>query len=248
MIEPRRLRDEGGSALELALLNAGRTVGASTRTRTKALAALGLAAGPIAAAVAPTQAVGALAAAAPAPVAAPAAMGTLAAKLKVTTALTKFVAGLSLAGVTAAVPLGTMAWRNYRESAVVAQTSETRARPRYEASAGPVKTEVTATSEAPTTSESLSRELASLDTARLRLARRDTSGALEVLGDYSRRFPNGRLALEAEVLRIDALAKSGRSEAARARATAFLRDHRGNVLAPRVRAYLKAPNAYAPND
>src|SRR6185503_8410006 len=57
MIEPRRLREEGGSALELALLDAGRTVAASTRTRTRALAALGLAAGPIAAAVVPTQAV-----------------------------------------------------------------------------------------------------------------------------------------------------------------------------------------------
>jgi hypothetical protein len=238
MIEPRRLREEGGSALELALLDAGRRVGASTRTRTRALAALGLAAGPIAAAVAPTHAVGAAlaagSAAAPAPMAAPTAMGALAAKLQFTTTLGKLVAGLSLAGVTAAVPLGTMAWRNYRAAALTAPAAEVARSGSPDATSRQIPT----TEPEASTSQSLGRELAALDTARLRLAKRDTSGALEVLDDYSRQFPNGRLALEAEVVRIDALAKSGRSEAAKARATAFLHVHPGSVLAPRVRAYL----------
>lgn len=234
MNEPRRLREEGGSALELALLEAGRSVGASTRTRTKALAALGLAAGPLAAAVAPTQAVGALAgsaAAAPAPGVAPTAVGALAAKAQLTT-LGKVVAGLTLAGVTAAVPLGTMAWRHYRPAAVASSPAAAeRAGPREELVKPP-------TAEAPTNSKGLGRELVALDSARLRLAKGDTSGALGALDEYARRFPNGRLAPEAEVLRIDALAKAGRTEAAKTRATTFLRNNPGNVLAPRVRGYL----------
>lgn len=232
MIEPRRLREEGGSALELALLEAGRSVGASTRTRTKALAALGLAAGPLAAAVAPTQAVGALAgsAAVPAPGVAPTAVGALAAKAQLT-ALGKVVAGLTLAGVTAAVPLGTMAWRHYRPAATASSSAAERAGPRQEL----VKTQP---AEAPVTSKGLGRELVALDAVRMRLAKGDTSGALAALDDYGRRFPNGRLALESEVLRIDALAKAGRTEAAKAKATAFLRNNPGNVLAPRVRGYL----------
>jgi hypothetical protein len=234
MNEPRRLREEGGSALELALLEAGRSVGASTRTRTKALAALGLAAGPLAAAVAPTQAVGALAggaAAAPAPGVAPTAMGALAAKTPLATTLGKVVAGLTLAGVTAAVPLGTMAWRHYRPAATVASSSAPeRVEPREETA----KTQP----EAPVTGRGLGRELVALDAARVRLAKGDTAGALGALDDYGRQFPNGRLALEAEVLRIDALARSGRRDAAKARAAAFLRNNPGNVLAPRVRGYL----------
>lgn len=237
MNEPRRLREEGGSALELALLEAGRSVGASTRTRTKALAALGLAAGPLAAAVAPTQAVGALAggaAAAPAPGVAPTAVGALAAKAQLTT-LGKVVAGLTLAGVTAAVPLGTMAWRHYRPAAVTSSSAPASASER----AGPREEIVEPRPvEAPAVGKGLARELVALDTARLRLAKGDTAGALGSLDAYGRRFPNGRLALEAEVLRIDALAKAGRTAAAKARAATFLRNNPGNVLAPRVRGYL----------
>jgi hypothetical protein len=233
MNEPRRLREEGGSALELALLEAGRSVGASTRTRTKALAALGLAAGPLAAAVAPTQAVGALAggaAAAPTPVAAPTAMGALAAKIQLTTTLGKVVAGLTLAGVTAAVPLGTMAWRHYRPTATTSLSTPARVEPRAETAKTP--------EQVAGTSEGLGRELVALDRARLRLAKGDTTGALGALDEYGSRFPSGRLALEAEVLRIDALAKGGRTDAAKVRARAFLRDNPVSVLAPRVRGYL----------
>ena len=67
---------------------------------------------------------------------------------------------------------------------------------------------------------------------------RDWSGALVRLDAYGRAYPHGRLGLEAEVLRIDALDESGRRDAARARAEAFLQRHPHSVLAARVRTRL----------
>ncbi len=84
----------------------------------------------------------------------------------------------------------------------------------------------------------LAHELSSLDAARGLLARGDATGALARLDAYGRAYPHGRLGLEAEVLRIDALDESGRSDAARARAEAFLQHHPHSVLAARVRTRL----------
>jgi hypothetical protein len=47
--------------------------------------------------------------------------------------------------------------------------------------------------------------------------------------------------LEAEVLRIDALAKAGDRQAAKKRAEAFLKRHPKSLLASRVRGYLDEP-------
>src|SRR5262245_9668972 len=84
----------------------------------------------------------------------------------------------------------------------------------------------------------LREELAALDHARLALAGGNARRALEELEGYDRRFPGGRLQLEAEVLRIDALAKLGRKDAARQRAEVFLRRHPNSVLTTRVRAHV----------
>jgi outer membrane protein assembly factor BamD (BamD/ComL family) len=84
----------------------------------------------------------------------------------------------------------------------------------------------------------LSAELSALDSARSSLVAGDPSAALSALDAYSRKFPHGRLNLEAEVLRIDALAKSGQTVAARQRASAFIRRHPDSVLATRVRAFV----------
>jgi outer membrane protein assembly factor BamD (BamD/ComL family) len=84
----------------------------------------------------------------------------------------------------------------------------------------------------------LSEELGALDRARLSLANGDTRRALDELDGYDRRFPGGRLQLEAEVMRIDAFAKVGRKDLARQHADAFLRRHPTSVLATRVRAHL----------
>lgn len=83
----------------------------------------------------------------------------------------------------------------------------------------------------------LSAELAALDAARTSLSHSDPASALVALDAYGRDFPHGRLKIEAEVLRIGALAKSGQGEAARTRAEAFLRAHPDSVLASRVRSY-----------
>ena len=84
----------------------------------------------------------------------------------------------------------------------------------------------------------LAHELSSLDAARGLLARGDATGALARLDAYGRAYPHGRLGLEAEVLRIDALDESGRTDAAHARAEAFLQHHPHSVLAARVRTRL----------
>jgi hypothetical protein len=90
----------------------------------------------------------------------------------------------------------------------------------------------------PATTVALAAELAALDAARSKLNAGDANGALAKLDDYSRSFPRGHLVLEAEVLRIDALAKSGQTDAAKKRAEVFLRRHPNSVLASRVRGYL----------
>lgn len=241
------MREEGGSALERALLEAGRSAGASPRTRSRALAALGMAAGPMVVVAGPTQAASVIAAAseaAPAPVASSVSAFTattatttaaLSTKVGLTTTLAKVVVGVTLAGAVAAVPLGTMAWR--RAHAPVAVSTENAkvdrvvSAPTRESFAPPV-------AEPAPTGPGLGRELAALDVARIRLGKGDLAGATASLDEYGRRFPRGRLAMEAEVLRIDALARGGRTEAAHTRAAAFLRDHPGSVLTSRVRRYL----------
>jgi outer membrane protein assembly factor BamD (BamD/ComL family) len=94
--------------------------------------------------------------------------------------------------------------------------------------------------EARTTSASaLAAELGALDMARARLASGDPNGALAKLDDYARAYPRGRLVLEAEVVRIDALSRAGQRDQAKKRAEAFLRRHPNSVLAARVRGFLE---------
>lgn len=88
-------------------------------------------------------------------------------------------------------------------------------------------------------SAALTAELAALDRARATMARGDARGALTLLDAYFRAYPRGRLALEGEVMRIDALARAGQLEQSRQRAAAFLRRHPNSVLTSRVRGYLQ---------
>jgi RNA polymerase sigma-70 factor (ECF subfamily) len=88
----------------------------------------------------------------------------------------------------------------------------------------------------PTSSaEALQLELQRLDATRRRLAAGQADQALALLDAYERATPRGVLKLEAEVLRIDALARSGRLAQAQARAASFLARHPNSVLAARVR-------------
>jgi hypothetical protein len=238
MSDPSRLAEENVSALEHALLAAGRSYGSSTSTRNKTLAALGVA-GSATLLAGTAQAVP---------------LGTLA---KLTWG--KILAAVSLAGAAAAVP-GYYAWQHHQAaksalsssvtpSAVLARPAQAEAtpervpvlaarspdeqvkgEPQWAPAALPTRTAVR-----PAT---LGHELSTLDAARGMLARGDATGALARLDRYAHAYPHGRLALEAEVLRIDALDASGRSDAARARAQAFLDRHPHSVLAARVRTRL----------
>jgi hypothetical protein len=234
-----RLRDEGATALERALLDAGTAYRGSPSARAKTLGALGLAGSATLAGAALARASLSLG------------------KLSIgNVSLGKLIGGLAICGAVAAVPVA--GYRAiHREAAAMhgARTSAPAAAPAappaVAALVGGGATEtpaVAAAAEDVTEHHArharveaeipLSRELASIDGARAALARGDTAGALSRLDQYGRAFPRPRLDLEAEVLRIDALAESGRTDAARTHAREFLRRHPNSVLAAHVRTRL----------
>jgi hypothetical protein len=231
MNEPRRLKDEVGSGLERALLDAGTSYRSSHAARARTLAALG---------VAGTAALTAGTA------------GGASSGLLAKAGWTKLVA-ISGIGVTAAAPIGYYAWQQaVRDPAPVVAAPPQEARPLAPAPRAPetppleppVDPPARALPVAPraepksSSASALAAELAALDAARSRLASGDAAGALSLLDVHSRTYPRGRLVLEAEVLRIDALAKSGQVGAAKRRAESFLKRHPNSVLASRVRTYL----------
>jgi len=240
--EPVRLREESASALERALLDAGRSYRSTGTARSKTLAALGVA-GSATLLAGTAQAVP---------------LATLA-KIAWKTTWGKLLAAVSIAGAVAAVPVGYLAWqRHHLAKQGAAAPIAAAARPSDQAPAGLTPVLPAGTFEdrvagqgAPLTlgdgsgsphaarpAVTLAHELSSLDAARGLLARGDATGALARLDAYGRAYPHGRLGLEAEVLRIDALDESGRSDVARARAEAFLQHHPHSVLAARVRTRL----------
>jgi hypothetical protein len=90
-----------------------------------------------------------------------------------------------------------------------------------------------------TTSTDLRAELEALDTVRSTLASGDFFGALSLLDAYFQSFHHGRLHLEAEILRIDALARCGQTDAARSYAKEFLRRHPKSVHAARLQSIVE---------
>ncbi|HEY3498305.1 MAG TPA: hypothetical protein VGK73_26605 [Polyangiaceae bacterium] len=242
MSEPLRLRELSEDGFERSLLDAGVAYQSSDAARAKTLAALGLA-GSAAVSIG----------------AASLASSSIASKL----GWAKLFAISSL-GAAVVAPAGYYAWQHARPAEapvavvaspapktpkpVVAPQTSPRELPAAEAVVEPaVETPAAETPSAPAaprvdsravSQSALAAELAALDAARSKLGSGDAEGALALLADYSRTYPRGRLALEAEVLRIDALAKSGQSALATRRAEAFLRRHPNSVLASRVRGYL----------
>jgi hypothetical protein len=76
----------------------------------------------------------------------------------------------------------------------------------------------------------LAAEIAALDVAKRALASGDAPGAMRDLDDYDRAFAHGALLPEAQALRIEALARSGRRAEARARLDAFRAEHPDSPL------------------
>lgn len=87
--------------------------------------------------------------------------------------------------------------------------------------------------------DTLKQELALLDRAQRDVAGGRGAQALSTLSEYRQQFPSGRLTLEAEALRIEALAASGKRSQARAEARAFLERHPKSLVAPRVERFAK---------
>ncbi len=86
--------------------------------------------------------------------------------------------------------------------------------------------------------DALREELAALDRARAALLQGSPARALELIGEYDGDHPRGRLRLEAEALRIDALARAGRHSEAKSRAERFVSKYPNSFLANRVRRHL----------
>lgn len=84
--------------------------------------------------------------------------------------------------------------------------------------------------------DTLAEEVASLADARRALAEGKGRAALAALAAHQAKFPKGRLGVEAEVLRIEALAASGDKRAASEAAERFESLHPKSPYAARVRA------------
>ncbi|MBI4819372.1 MAG: hypothetical protein HY791_24085 [Deltaproteobacteria bacterium] len=89
---------------------------------------------------------------------------------------------------------------------------------------------------APPGPSSLERELSLLDQIRSSLAKGAPDRALETLAVYSREFPAGVLAPEADALRIDTHLAAGRSDEATTLAREFVKLHPQSPLVPRYRS------------
>jgi hypothetical protein len=231
MDEPERLLEQTGSALGRAVLMEGRHYRVSNELRVNTLAALGLAA------TASVASVGALV------------------WLATKSWTTKLLLAMSALTVVVVIPLGYVVLRKQPRAMVPAapamvprtapatpptQALDVESAPAPRA-AGPVPSMQPSTTRAipANPNSALRAELAALDAIRSTLANHDARGALSFLDAYFRTFPRGRLRLEAEVLRIDALAKAGRVEAAHRSAKEFIARHPNSVLTARVQTYAR---------
>ncbi len=156
---------------------------------------------------------------------------------------------LGAAGAVAAMALRTADWidRAPASSAVPAPTSRLEAPELPVPSPAPAEPKSSlaklhrSTRPAPAR-ESYAAELALLQGAQVAYADRDFSGALVLVAEHARRFPNGRLTEEREALRVRSLARSGQTEEARRAAGTFANRFPGSVLLPHLRQIAGTPN------
>jgi hypothetical protein len=262
-LELERLSDGAGSPLERALLDAGRSSGSSPSARNRTLAALGLA-GSTALAAGAVSAAPVVAAGKAVGVGANLGVAKLLAIVSVVGAAVAIPVGVYVTnrngrlpdraaiarGAEAARPrvLPTPAMPEAPPASAVAPAVPERVAPApvrahlaraegRDARRAEARDARRAEAAALAPGGVLADQLAVLDAARGALVDGNPQRALALLDAYARAYPSGQLALEAEVLRIDALAKSGRTALARSRAQAFLRQHPGSVLSARLRAH-----------
>jgi outer membrane protein assembly factor BamD (BamD/ComL family) len=83
-------------------------------------------------------------------------------------------------------------------------------------------------------------ELALIDEARTELAGGSAASALQTLGRYDTRYPQGIMREEATAVRVEALYAAGKTAEARSVGEAFLREHPASTHAQHVRSLLDA--------
>lgn len=88
---------------------------------------------------------------------------------------------------------------------------------------------------------SLEQELAGMQRARAALNRGDAAGALAELQRFERTPGFRRLTVEANLLRIEALAKAGRTDESRAEARQFVKENPHNPLVNRAEKFARPP-------
>lgn len=88
--------------------------------------------------------------------------------------------------------------------------------------------------------DALALELAALDAARSRLHGGDAAGALKAIADYERRFPTGTLALEAALVRLEALLQTGQRPQGEALAKRLLAQEPSELVRTRIQRLLDA--------
>ncbi len=249
MSEPRRLADETSVSLEKDLLRAGIEDAPPSGAHARAAAALGIAAPVVAgtttpASVAPgAQAGGVGGGVAVAKVVGIAAvaltLGVFVAirlvtpRLEPARAMPSATATATAVTVDSAPSIAPGVVPAPSEVATVAPADSTLALPRKVTSPRPAA--------------SLGDEIAVLDRARAALRDGDPSTALRLVDEHDARFHGDTFALEASVLRIDALDALGRAAAALALADRFLAAHPNTPMSQHVRSVadrLRADHAH----
>ncbi len=232
MTEPRRLIEEGGDVLQQQLLNVGSSYRASAQTRARTAAALGIGA----------VSVLATGKAAASPLAKLATVGLVATGASFL-AYQAFSPSEPPQSTPSSTRVAIPAAPHQVEKPEAAKPAPPEVVAEPEVTEPAMQSPVVTSAPPPVlrsntgSSNALSEELARLDGARTKLASGQPSAAIEALDAYGREFPRGSLRLEASVLRIEALAKAGRTSEARDRAKRFLAAHPNSVLGARVKRY-----------
>jgi len=92
----------------------------------------------------------------------------------------------------------------------------------------------------------LGREVARMAAARSALAAGEAARTLAILDSYESEFPAGTFSVEVSVLRVEALARSGRMDEARRLGERFLKEHPHGLFARRVASTLGTLNSPEP--
>lgn len=88
--------------------------------------------------------------------------------------------------------------------------------------------------------EVLARERQAIEKARSALARGDAESALSAVAEHAKAFPRGQLTEAREAIAIQALARAGRRDEARARAERFRQKFPGSMYSPVVEAAISS--------